>query len=142
MEIFAFILIGGIWAAFLLPSLMDGRRKAPMTSTRSFARSQDLLASVSRSNAYEVMHRKQAGLRRRRILAALGAGAALSLIIAIFQASTLWLGVSIFFDVAVAGYVTLLLHSQQTTSTQAQVVPLRVVEEPEHASATVRVVAG
>ena len=39
MQIFAFILIAGIWAAFLLPSFFESRRKAPMTRTRNFARS-------------------------------------------------------------------------------------------------------
>ncbi len=73
---------------------------------------------------------------------ALGAAALTSLIIAIVQGSTTWLAVTILFDVAFAGYVTLLLHSQQATPAAAQVVPLRLVEEPVVADATVRVVAG
>lgn len=143
MHLFAFILIGGIWAAFLLPSVLDGRRTAPMSSTRSFARSQDLLASVAMTDAREVMKRRRNSLRRRRVLTALGAGAVLSLAIAIFSSSTLWLAVTIGFDLAFAGYVTLLLMAQQATPTRAQVVPLRVVAEPEEvAPSTVRVIAG
>jgi hypothetical protein len=142
MHIFAFILIGGIWAAFLLPSVLDGRRKAPMSSTRNFARSQHLLASVAGSDAADVMRRRRSGERRRRILMALGAAALTSLIVAIVQGSTTWLAATIVFDVAFAGYVTLLLHSQQVTPARAPVVPLRIVEEPMVADTTVRVVAG
>ncbi len=143
MHLFAFILIGGIWAAFLLPSVLDGRRSAPMSSTRNFARSQDLLASVARSDARHAMQRRRSSLRRRRVLTGLGAGAFLSLVTAIVTGSTVWLAITIGFDVAFAGYVTLLLMAQQTTPSRAPVVPLRVVQEPEEvAPATVRVVAG
>jgi peptidoglycan/LPS O-acetylase OafA/YrhL len=142
MTIFAFILIGGIWAAFLLPSVLDGRREAPMSSTRSFARSQDLLASVAVGEAKEARQRRRNSDRRRRVLIALGAGALISLVVAITQGSTTWLAVTILFDVAFAGFVTLLLHTQQTAPMRAPVVPLRLVEEPEETASTVRVVAG
>ncbi len=140
MELFAFILIGGIWAAFLLPSVMDGRRQAPMSSMRGFARSKDLLASVAGSDARAVRQRRRTSLRRRRVLASLGAGALLSLTLAIVQGSPVWLAITLGFDIAFAGYVTLLLYTQQTAPVRAPVVPLHVVEEPE--PATVRVVAG
>lgn len=144
MHLFAFILIGGIWAAFLLPSVLDGRRTAPMSSTRSFARSQNLLASVATVDAREVMHRRRSSLRRRRTLTGLGGGAVLSLVLAIVANSAVLLAVAIAFDLVFAGYVTLLLMAHQRHApAQAQVVPLRVVEEPpEVAPATVRVVAG
>ena len=47
MEILAFILIAFIWAAFLLPSFFESRRRAPINATRDFARSTALLASVA-----------------------------------------------------------------------------------------------
>lgn len=142
MYIFAFILIAGIWAAFLLPSILDGRRSAPMSSTRNFAKSQNLLASVAGTDTRTVMQRRRTSERRRRILLAIGAGAAISLVVAITQGSTTWLAVTIIFDVVFAGYVTLLLHAQQATPTRAPVVPLRVVDEREDLNTTVRVVAG
>jgi hypothetical protein len=144
MHLFAFILIGGIWAAFLLPSLLDGRRQAPMTSTRSFARSQDLLASVATSDARHLLQRRRNSLRRRRTLAALGAGAALALVLAIIQSSSMWLYVAIGFDVALAAYVTLLLSSQQASPHRATVVALPTADEPryEYENASVRIVAG
>jgi hypothetical protein len=89
------------------------------------------------------MQRRRNSLRRRRILGGLGAGAAVSLATAIVTNSTMWLAVTIAFDLSFAGYVTLLLMSQQTTPARAPVVPLRVVEAPrEVAPATVRVIAG
>jgi len=140
MELFAFILIGGIWAAFLLPSMLDGRRQAPSSSMRGFARSKDLLASVAGSDARYERQRRRTSLKRRRILAGLGSGALISLGLAIVLGSAGWLAITIAFDVAFAGYVTLLLHAQQAAPVRAPVVELRVVEDPE--PATVRVVAG
>jgi len=140
MEIFAFILIGGIWAAFLLPSVVDGRRQAPMTSMRGFARSKDLLASVAASDFRAARQRRRNGMRRRRILAWLAGGAMLSLTLAIMQGSSIWLAITLGFDLAFAGYVTLLLHAQQAAPSRAPVVALHVVADPE--PATVRVVAG
>ncbi len=140
MELFAFILIGGIWAAFLLPSIVDGRRQAPSSSMRGFARSKDLLASVALSDARIERQRRRTSLRRRRILAGLGSGALASLGIAIALGSSTWLAITIGFDVAFAGYVTLLLYNHQSVPARAPVVALHVVEDPE--PATVRVVAG
>ena len=141
MELFAFVLIGGIWAAFLLPSLLDGRRSAPSSSTRSFHRSQNLLASVATTDAREILIRKRHEARRRRVLLLLVAGAALTLVLAITQGSGFWLAVTIGFDVAVGGYIALLLHTQQGGRPTATVVPLHLVEEDPH-GASVRVVAG
>ncbi len=144
MHIFAFILIAGIWAAFLLPSLLDGRRQAPMSSTRNFARSKNLLASVSASDSQHVLQRRRSGMRRRRILAGIAAGAVVSLAIAVMQSSTAWLAITIGFDIALAGYVTLLLVAQQGTPVRASVVELPRAAEPVYESdnASVRIVAG
>lgn len=138
MEIYAFLLIGGIWAAFLLPSLMEGRRSAPASSTRSFARSKDLLASVATDQRH-VTQRKRANLKRQRILVALIIGAAVTLAAAIVLASPALLALTIGFDLAVAAYVTVLLQARQQP-VATNVVQLRVVEDEE--PATVRVVAG
>jgi uncharacterized membrane protein len=115
-----------------------------MTSTRSFARSQDLLASVATSDARHLLQRRRNSLRRRRTLAALGAGAALALVLAIIQSSSMWLYVAIGFDVALAAYVTLLLSSQQASPHRATVVALPTADEPryEYENASVRIVAG
>lgn len=138
MEIYAFLLIGGIWAAFLLPSLMEGRRTAPGSSTRSFARSQDLLASVSVENR-QLAQRRRATAKRQRALVGLIAGAVVTLGAAIVLSSPLLLAATIIFDLGIAAFVTVLLQSRHQPA-PAQVVHLRVVEDNE--PATVRVVAG
>ncbi len=138
MEIYAFLLIGGIWAAFLLPSLLEGRRSAPASSTRSFARSQDLLASVATDRRHFVQQKK-AHVKRQRALVALVTGAVITLTAAIVMSSPVLLAVTIAFDLAIAAFVTMLLQTRQQPAT-ADVVQLRVVEVNE--PATVRVVAG
>ena len=146
MEILAFVLIGGIWAAFLLPSFVENRQRAPINSTRSFARSTALLASVAGNTAHDVMLRRQAQDRRRHILYALAGGAVTTLALAIWQDSVLWLGATMVFDLALGGYVSLLLHAGQRRSSMGRVLSLRAHREhletvPEPGT-TVRVVAG
>ena len=145
MQILAFILIGGIWAAFLLPSFFESRRKAPISTTRNYAKSTALLASVSSSAGQEAMARRRTMTRRRRMLFALIAGAAISLAVAVVQGSSLWLAVTLGFDAAIAGYIGLLMHLKQQRATTPAVVPLtqpapQLAEEPQRH--TVRIVNG
>ena len=145
MPVFAFILIAGIWAAFLLPSFLDTRRKTPTSTTRSFARSTALLASVSSSSGQELAARRRSQLRRQRALGVLGAGAVVTLVAAIWLQSTLWLGISIAFDVAIAAYITLLLYLRQQPRRRSTVVPMAPAAayvDPDEQRHTVRVVAG
>ncbi len=146
MEILAFVLIGGIWAAFLLPSFVENRQRAPINSTRSFARNTALLASVAGNSVRDVMLRRQAQERRRKVLYALSAGAIGTLGAAIWFDSVMWLGATVVFDLALGGYVSLLLGANQRRSRMGRVLSLRnhrdlqeTVREPEP---TVRVVAG
>jgi len=110
MEILAFLIIGGVWAVFLLPSFFEGQRSASMRSTRNFARHNDLLASVAMHTAEEVRAAGRARRRRRRTVAVLGTGALGSLGAAVLTGSTVWLGVTIAFDILLAGFVTALLQ--------------------------------
>ena len=112
MEILAFLIIGGVWAVFLLPSFFEGQRSASMRSTRSFARGNDLLASVALHSAEEVRAASRARRRRRRTVAILGTGALGSLGAAVMTGSTVWLGVTIVFDILLAGFVTALLQAK------------------------------
>jgi hypothetical protein len=143
VTLIAFLLIGGIWAAFLLPSFFAGRRRGPLNTTRNFARSKDLLASVTGVNAGEVKARRRAAARRKRVLVALGSGAVFSLALAVYQSSLTWLAVTIGFDLLFAGYVTLLLKVRGHGGRTGSVIPLITVEREEDTQHhTVRVVAG
>ncbi len=146
MEILAFILIAALWAVFLLPSFFESRRHAPINATRAHARSTALLASVATVPGTEVMARRKARERRRRFLYALIAGAIISLTVAILRSSVVWLGVTLVFDLAIAGYVSLLVYVRQRRAAPSSVVQLApvptstVAAEPDQH--TVRVVAG
>ncbi len=143
LEIFAFLLIGGIWAAFLLPSFFESRRRAPLSTTRSFARSKDLLASVSATNGQALKARRLAAVRRRRALTVLSAGALGSLGLAVLQNSFIWLIATIGFDLGLAGYITLLLQMKVSHERSAPVISLVPVEPGDDTQHhTVRVVAG
>lgn len=142
MEIIAFVVIACIWAAFLLPSFFESRRTAPLSTTRSFARSTALLATVASSTGTELMARRRARDRRRRILMSLASAALISLTIAIVRSSIVWLGLTLAFDVAIAGYVTLLLQARQRTVVPLISIPSHAAVEEEPQRHTVRVVAG
>ena len=112
MEILAFLIIGGVWAVFLLPSFFDGQKSASMRSTRSFARTNDLLGSVAMRSTEQVSAANGARRRRRRTVAILGSGALGSLGAAVITGSTLWLSITIMFDILLAGFVTALLQAK------------------------------
>lgn len=149
MEIIVFILLAGVWAAFLLPSFFDHRRQTPRATTRDFARTKQLLATVSSASYGEHYTRRHRMARRRQLMFILVLGAVASLVVATVTGSMLWLGVAIAFDVAIAGYVTalLLLRQQERVRAGRSVVPLPVSYDsaPEPAfeeTPTVRVIAG
>ena len=158
MLIVLFILIAGLWAAFLLPSFFDHRNQTPKSTTKDFARTKQLLATVSASDpTSEAYVRKHAQVRRTRVLIGLGVTAFVTLAVATWTGSVAWLYAAIAIDVAIAVYVGVLLHlKQQQHVPRAQVVSIvqpapqlqaqpLVVEEPQNEfaeSKTVRVIAG
>lgn len=147
MEILAFLIIGGVWAVFLLPSFFESQRSASLSSTRSFARNNDLLASVALQSAETVRATSKARRRRRRTVALLGTGALGSLAAAVFTGNAVWLGVTIAFDVMLAGFVTALLQARAARfAPVAPVVPIAVPARQDLGEVevlpTVRIVAG
>ena len=154
MGIIFFILIAGAWAAFLLPSFFDHRRENPRATTRAFARSKERLAAVTAaqvgSPAYAQHH---AQMRRQRIFIGLLSTALVSLAIAVLRTSVSWLAITIVVDMAVGGYVAMILAARQPrTVRRAPVVqiPTPISAAPttaahldlEEAPPTVRVIAG
>jgi hypothetical protein len=145
MEILAFLIIGGVWAVFLLPSFFESQKSASLSSTRHFARSNDLLASVALHTPEAVRANSIARRRRRRTVGLLGTGALGSLAAAVVTGSTLWLGATIVFDVLLAGFVTALLQARAARfEPVAPVVTIGAREEPTDVEVmrTVRIVAG
>jgi len=154
MGIIFFILIAGAWAAFLLPSFFDHRRENPKATTRAFARSKEKLANVTvarvGSPAYAQQHAQK---RRQQVFLVLLVAALASLVIAVVQSSTLWLGITIIVDMAVGGYVAMILTAKQPKAVRR--APVVSIQTPvpagpttaadlnvDSASPTVRVIAG
>lgn len=151
MPVLVFLLIGAVWAAFLLPSFFESRRRAPISATRSFQRSTELLGSVAGVDAQQIIARRRQASRRRRLLLFLSAGAVTTLAVAILTGSMVWLGATLVFDLLIGAYVTLLLMLRQRAYALAMAPRIGVVEAPGIATAprreaiqptTVRVVAG
>lgn len=154
MGIIVFILLAGLWAAFLLPSFFDHRRKTPRATTRDFARSKEKLATVAAADPGDDQYvRRHIQARRQRVFLALAFGAILTLAVAVWQNSVLWLGITIAFDLAIAGYVMMLVYVKEQRSAvagsvvsipTARSVTAAVPDTPdsEHAATTVRVIAG
>ena len=150
MPLLVFLLIGAVWAAFLLPSFFESRRRAPMTATRSFQRSNELLATVATADAQHLMARRRQADRRRVLLMSLSAGAFITLAVALLTGSMLWLGATIVFDLAIGAYVMLLLMLRQRSFAVAMAPRIGAVDAPPAVElrretpqpSTVRVVAG
>ena len=156
MAIVLFILIAGLWAAFLLPSFFDHRNQTPRSTTRDFARTKQLLAAVSASQPdTEAYVRRHVQRRRTRVLFGLAATALITLVVATWTGSVPWLWVTIAVDVAIAGYVAMLLAvKRQGSIPKATIVRMpsqdAVIAPPAPAaervafeeSQTVRVIAG
>jgi predicted small integral membrane protein len=154
MGIIFFILIAGAWAAFLLPSFFDHRRENPKATTRAFARSKEKLANVTTAQVGSPAYaRHHAQMRRQRIFIALLVTALVSLAIAVLRTSITWLAITIVVDMAVGGYVAMILAAREPrTVRRAQVVqiPTSIAAVPttathldlEEAPPTVRVIAG
>ncbi|MCL1593301.1 MAG: hypothetical protein M3132_02980 [Actinomycetia bacterium] len=157
MTIVVFILLAGLWAAFVLPSFFDHRSNAPKSTTRAFAKTRKKLAQVSAAQPDgDAYVRRHAQRRRQHVLVGLAISSVATLFFATWTGSVPWLWVNIAVNVSIAAYVTLLLTmKQQRMMPRAQVVALntqtpharqrRRVNAPEpyiEESKTVRVIAG
>jgi hypothetical protein len=109
--IILFILLVGVWAAIVFPSVMNARRETPVNTLRT--------PDPAAADPFSVPER-QAALARERVLArrrlaliGLIGGAIATLVGAIITGSSLLLIVSLVFDVLLAAYVGILLQIKQ-----------------------------
>ncbi|MGI9647005.1 MAG: hypothetical protein ACR2OI_00655 [Acidimicrobiia bacterium] len=121
------VVLGGLWAALLLPSFLDSRHDAPLTSTRSFDRRLAKLAAL-RSEAMDPKELKRRGVqaRRRRVMVALIGAALITLVAAIFTGSIPLLLVSLAFD----GMFVLYLVAVNSVQHRPQATRLPNTPEP------------
>ena len=99
-------MLGGLWAALLLPSFLDSRHDAPLSSTKTFDRRLAKLASL-RSESIDPIELKRQRLfaRRRRVMIGLIGAALVTLIAAIFSGSIPLLLLSLAFDGMFVAYL-------------------------------------
>ncbi|MDA2978792.1 MAG: hypothetical protein O3B42_03390 [Actinomycetota bacterium] len=156
MPIVLFILVAGLWAAFLLPSFFDHRSRAPKATTRDYARTKEKLANIALSQPdSDTYIRRHAQIRRQQILSGMGIASASTLVFATWTNSMPWLWLNIAINVGIASYVTLLLTIKQRRALQRTVVvsisdapqrPLMAVPDQfayaTDEAKTVRVIAG
>ena len=103
------VVLGGLWAALLLPSFLDSRHDAPLTSTKSFDRRLAKLAALRASTGDpEELRRLRVMARRRRVMVALIGAAAVTLVAAIFSGSIPLLLLSLAFDGMFVAYLAAL----------------------------------
>lgn len=141
------VVLGGLWAALLLPSFLDSRHDAPLTSTKSFDRRLAKLASL-RSESIEPgeLKRQRLFARRRRVMVGLVGAAAVTLVAAILSGSIPLLLVSLAFDgmfVAYLAALNSLQHRPATTRSPSTPEPvaygeLRLVSDDDYPQAASR----
>jgi len=157
MAIVLFILIAGLWAAFLLPAFFDHRSNAPKSTTRDFARTREKLAEVSTAQPDgDAYRRKHTQRKQQQVLIGLAATFVVTLGYATWSGTVMWLYINIAVAVAIAAYITMLLTIKaQRSVPRAQVVQMptsphaatanQVARPPMpefEESRTVRVIAG
>ena len=103
------VVLGGLWAALLLPSFLDSRHDAPLTSTKSFDRRLAKLAALRNGSIEPAeLKRQQMLARRRRIMVGLIGAAGVTLVAAIASGSIPLLLLSLAFDGMFVAYLAAL----------------------------------
>lgn len=125
------IVLGGLWAALLLPSFLDSRHDAPLASTRHFDRNIAKLAALS-PNAVDpaAQKRRKIQIRRRRVLIALILSSVGTLVAAVVVGSLPLLLVSLAIDALLVSYVLVLAQIRRARQ-DSTVVGLEPDDAPE-----------
>jgi len=135
-----FLVIAGVWAAFLLPPMLAARRSSPLSSTEKFSKLTRGLGnarSVS-TDAPEVaavyaaaaagLDRERVLARRRRVLILLVATVVGTLVAAIAYGSVQLLMLNLLADAGLVWYVVMLLQIKARQVAATAVVDIRPLE--------------
>lgn len=133
------LLVAGVWAFFLLPSLFSARRDAPVSTTQQFSRLTARLESVQRAVAgHTGPSRRMVLARRKRTLLLLLLLAVVTVGLALWLNSLILLGLHLLIDALTAWYVVRLVQIRQRRQMASGLIDLRAGEREEE---QVRVVA-
>ena len=121
--IIGLLVIAGVWSVYLFPSLMGGRRDAPVSSTEEFDRWTHLMADVQKRplSKGQVGRRDLIRSRRRRAVVILLALALGAVGLAWWQGSWAWLLVHFFLDSLIVLYVAALAQMRKRRQWRLQV---------------------
>lgn len=136
------LVIGAIWAVYLLPAVFGERGTAPMSSTEEFDRWTHSMAHVQKHSAADLAasQRDRIKVRRRRTLLALTLLAATGLGTAAYLKSMGWLLIGLFFVSLTVLYVAALAQMKQRRLQRLKVT--HVSERPtEWEEPQIRVIA-
>lgn len=113
--IVAALVIGAIWAVYLLPTVFGERGSVSISSTEEFDRWTHSMAHVQKHTAADLAasHKDQIRTRRRRTLMALAVAAVLGFIAAAYFGSLPWLLTGLLFTTLFVLYVTALAQMKQ-----------------------------
>lgn len=128
--IVAALVIGAIWAVYLLPSVFGERGSASINSTEEFDRWSHSMAHVQKHTAADLAasHRDQIRTRRRRTLSLLVVLALGGFGGAVYYGSMPWLLGGLFFTSLTVLYVTMLAQMKQRRLQRLKVT--HVAERP------------
>lgn len=113
--IVAALVIGAIWAVYLLPAVFGERGSASMSSTEEFDRWTHSMAHVQKHTAADLAanHKDQIRTRRRRTLTVLAVLAAVGFGAAAYFQSMGWLLGGLFFTSLIVLYIAALAQMKQ-----------------------------
>jgi len=140
--IVAALVIGAIWAVYLLPTVFGERSAASMSSTEEFDRWTHSMAHVQKHTAADLAasHKDQIRIRRRRTLGMLALLAVAGFGAAAYSGSIAWVLVGLFFTSLFVLYVAALAQMKQRRLQRLKVT--HVSERPtEWDEPQVRVIA-
>lgn len=136
------LVIGGVWAVYLMPVVFGDKREAPMSSTEAFDRWSHSMANVQKMSPAQLATSKRELIRRRRrrTLALLGLMTVASLFMAWRMSSVAWLLGALLFVSMIFLYVALLSQMRQRRNERLKVI--HVAERPtEWEEPQIRVIA-
>ncbi len=135
------LVIGGVWAVYLVPPILNSRRETPLASTAEYSRIAARLNTVQAEGRPVGVGLSRAAVlaRRRRTLATLAIAAGTSLVLALTARQLGWLFAHIVIDAGIAWYVAVLLQIKQSRNLPV-VAPL-APKVTEYRDQPVRVVA-
>ena len=127
-----FLLIAGVWAAFLLPPALANRRSSPLSSTQEFNKMTRQLGkarSVSTDAPEAGIDREGVLARRRHILVALVTAVLGTLIGAISSGNLQLLLLNLIADAGLVWYIVMLLQIKKRQAAAISVVDIRLLTE-------------